>query len=140
MCNRPSHRSTTDWAPEMRLRNSAGKRVPYNECVDWFSLGCILYEFLRGMSPFRTERAMDWCADTIQDKVRLFGNVLCSGCSLDAARLPRPPSSDGVVPALPTLLLSHLSPGKTRGQGDIGDGTGVPAKILRRLGDRPLHK
>ncbi|CBJ26581.1 G protein-coupled receptor kinase G protein-coupled receptor kinase 2 [Ectocarpus siliculosus] len=56
------------WAPEMRLRNSAGKRVPYNECVDWFSLGCILYEFLRGMSPFRTERAMDWCADTIQDK------------------------------------------------------------------------
>ncbi|CAM9394267.1 unnamed protein product, partial [Hapterophycus canaliculatus] len=56
------------WAPEMRLRNTAGKRVPYNECVDWFSLGCILYEFLRGMSPFRTERAMEWCADTIQDK------------------------------------------------------------------------
>eukprot|EP00752_Nemacystus_decipiens_P012889 g11409.t1 len=56
------------WAPEMRLRNPAGKRVPYNECVDWFSLGCILYEFLRGMSPFRTERALEWCADTIQDK------------------------------------------------------------------------
>ncbi|CAM9660360.1 unnamed protein product [Scytosiphon promiscuus] len=56
------------WAPEMRLRNAAGKRVPYNESVDWFSLGCILYEFLRGMSPFRTERAMEWCADTIQDK------------------------------------------------------------------------
>eukprot|EP00904_Undaria_pinnatifida_P005396 jgi/Undpi1/1987/HiC_scaffold_12.g05374.m1 len=56
------------WAPEMRLRNAAGKRVPYNECVDWFSLGCILYEFLRGMSPFRTERAIEWCADTIQDK------------------------------------------------------------------------
>lgn len=53
----------------MRLRNSVGKRVPYNECVDWFSLGCILYEFLLGMSPFRTERAMEWCADTIQDKV-----------------------------------------------------------------------
>lgn len=60
---------TADWAPEMRLRNAAGKRVPYNECVDWFSLGCILYEFLRGMSPFRTERAIEWCADTIQDKV-----------------------------------------------------------------------
>lgn len=59
----------SDWAPEMRLRDAAGKRVPYNECVDWFSLGCILYEFLRGMSPFRTERALAWCADTIQDKV-----------------------------------------------------------------------
>lgn len=57
----------------MRLRNSAGKRVPYNECVDWFSLGCILYEFLRGMSPFRTERALEWCADTIQDKVMRSG-------------------------------------------------------------------
>ena len=68
----PAHlafRSTADWAPEMRLRNPAGKRVPYNECVDWFSLGCVLYEFLRGMSPFRTERALEWCADTIQDKV-----------------------------------------------------------------------
>lgn len=54
----------------MRLRDASGKRVPYNECVDWFSLGCILYEFLRGMSPFRTERAIEWCADTIQDKVK----------------------------------------------------------------------
>lgn len=68
--NIPVWRATADWAPEMRLRNAAGKRVPYNECVDWFSLGCIVYEFLRGMSPFRTERAIEWCADTIQDKVQ----------------------------------------------------------------------
>ncbi|CAM9752358.1 unnamed protein product [Ascophyllum nodosum] len=56
------------WAPEMRYRDVAGKRVPYNECVDWFSLGCIMYEFLRGISPFRTEKALGWCAETIQDK------------------------------------------------------------------------
>lgn len=64
----------------MRLRNPAGKRVPYNECVDWFSLGCILYEFLRGMSPFRTERALEWCADTIQDKV--IRRRRCSGACM----------------------------------------------------------
>lgn len=64
------HPATADWAPEMRLRDAAGKRVPYNECVDWFSLGCVLYEFLRGMSPFRTERAIEWGGDTIHDKVR----------------------------------------------------------------------
>lgn len=58
-----------DWAPEMRYRDAAGKRVPYDECVDWFSLGCIMYEFLRGKSPFRTDKALEWCAETIQDKV-----------------------------------------------------------------------
>ncbi|CAM9523099.1 unnamed protein product [Discosporangium mesarthrocarpum] len=55
------------WSPEMRLRESTGKRVPYNQCVDWFSLGCVVYEFLHGTSPFRTARAENWCADTIKD-------------------------------------------------------------------------
>ena len=28
--------------------------------VDWFSFGCCVYEFLYGVSPFRTERARNW--------------------------------------------------------------------------------
>ncbi|CAM9134526.1 unnamed protein product [Choristocarpus tenellus] len=56
------------WSPEMRLRDSAGKRIPYDQCADWFSLGCVVYEFLHGVSPFRTQRAVQWCADTIKDK------------------------------------------------------------------------
>lgn len=80
----------------MRLRNSAGKRVPYNECVDWFSLGCILYEFLLGMSPFRTERAMEWCADTIQDKVTRWAS-LCHESSADVVKRP-------VHPVIPMVV------------------------------------
>ncbi|CAM9429644.1 unnamed protein product [Chrysoparadoxa australica] len=56
------------WAPEMRARDENGKRIPYNECTDWFTVGCVLYEFICGVCPFRTERAKTWCIDTIKEK------------------------------------------------------------------------
>jgi beta-adrenergic-receptor kinase len=49
------------WAPEMlRKDKESGKRERYGLSVDWFSFGCCLYEFIRGVGPFRTERARQW--------------------------------------------------------------------------------
>jgi beta-adrenergic-receptor kinase len=48
------------WAPEMIRRDSEGRKQPYGLSVDWFSFGCCIYEFLIGVSPFRTERARNW--------------------------------------------------------------------------------
>ena len=48
------------WAPEMLRKDSNGKRVKYYKQVDWFSLGCVVYEFLVGCSPFRTSKAQHW--------------------------------------------------------------------------------
>eukprot|EP01083_Nonionella_stella_P122540 368776_1 len=31
-------------APEMLYRDATGQAVTYNESVDWFSYGCVLYE------------------------------------------------------------------------------------------------
>jgi beta-adrenergic-receptor kinase len=46
------------WAPEMQKRDEAGRRVPYNHVVDWFSFGCCLAEFICGKNPFRCEAAL----------------------------------------------------------------------------------
>lgn len=132
----------------MRLRNPAGKRVPYNECVDWFSLGCILYEFLRGMSPFRTERALEWCADTIQDKVirRLSGlggrvppnelmvshPVVMVICMMSAVFVSLFDLIFTLTTTLTRMYVLVSNPtGEARGQGDVGNGTRVSSKILR---------
>eukprot|EP01035_Chromulina_nebulosa_P017077 gene17077-22589_t len=48
------------WAPEMLRKDSQNKRERYTLTVDWFSFGCCIYEFLFGISPFRTERARNW--------------------------------------------------------------------------------
>jgi beta-adrenergic-receptor kinase len=48
------------WAPEMIRRDANGKRSRYTETVDWFSFGCCVYEFISGISPFRTDRARSW--------------------------------------------------------------------------------
>jgi len=48
------------WAPEMLRRDENGKRIRYCHMVDWFSYGCIVYEFLAGVCPFRTDRAKHW--------------------------------------------------------------------------------
>jgi beta-adrenergic-receptor kinase len=48
------------WAPEMLTVEHHRPETYYNQMVDWFSLGCCIYEFLTGMSPFRSERAQNW--------------------------------------------------------------------------------
>ena len=48
------------WAPEMLRRDAQDKREKYTVSVDWFSFGCCLYEFMYGISPFRTEKARKW--------------------------------------------------------------------------------
>lgn len=45
------------WAPEMLLRDENGNRLVYNETVDWWSYGCLVYELLYGKCPFRTSKA-----------------------------------------------------------------------------------
>ncbi|CAI5722035.1 unnamed protein product [Peronospora farinosa] len=45
------------WAPEMLLYDGRGNRLVYNETVDWWSYGCLVYELLYGKCPFRTSKA-----------------------------------------------------------------------------------
>ncbi|ETL79794.1 AGC/GRK/BARK protein kinase [Phytophthora nicotianae] len=45
------------WAPEMLLRDENGNRLVYNQTVDWWSYGCLVYELLYGKCPFRTSKA-----------------------------------------------------------------------------------
>lgn len=44
----------------MMAKDENGKRIAYGLSVDWFSFGCLLYEFIAGVSPFRTEVALNW--------------------------------------------------------------------------------
>jgi len=48
------------WAPEMLRRDASGRKIKYTKAVDWFSFGCVVFEFLYGSSPFRSERAKTW--------------------------------------------------------------------------------
>ena len=48
------------WAPEMVRRDAQDRKEKYTVSVDWFSFGCCLYEFMYGISPFRTEKARKW--------------------------------------------------------------------------------
>ncbi len=48
------------WAPEMLRRDENGKKIPYDQKVDWFSFGCVLAEMISGRNPFRTEAAINF--------------------------------------------------------------------------------
>ena len=48
------------WAPEMLRRDEAGRREKYFQVVDWFSFGCLVYEFVYGCGPFRTLKARQY--------------------------------------------------------------------------------
>ena len=41
-------------------KDENGKRVNYFLSVDYFSLGCCIYEFLIGCCPFHTHKACTW--------------------------------------------------------------------------------
>lgn len=41
----------------MLRRLPSGRRENYNLQIDWFSFGCVIYEFICGVSPFRTAKA-----------------------------------------------------------------------------------
>lgn len=56
------------WAPEM-VRRVNGERQRYGFAVDFFSLGCCLYEFLLGNPPFRSHQANAWVAEQQQQGV-----------------------------------------------------------------------
>ena len=51
------------WAPEMLRRDKKGRRLSYNQTVDWFSFGCCIAEFISGTNPFRTEAALQFGLD-----------------------------------------------------------------------------
>jgi len=52
-------------APEMLVRDALGNPLVYNEAVDWFSFGCVLFELRVGCSPFRTPYAKKWMASAV---------------------------------------------------------------------------
>lgn len=52
----------------MLKRDIHGRRLQYTEVVDWWSLGCIIFEMRHGKSPFRTTAAKNLIPG---DKVRI---------------------------------------------------------------------
>ena len=58
------------WAPEMLKRDENGKRLNYDQNVDWFSFGCVLAEMISGVNPFRSEAALKFGLEHEDKKVR----------------------------------------------------------------------
>ena len=58
------------WAPEMLRRDKNGKRMSYNQMVDWFSFGCMLAEFISGINPFRSERALNFGLEKMSQRLK----------------------------------------------------------------------
>lgn len=48
---------SADWAPEVLRKRRDGTNAHYNSTVDWWSLGCVIYEFYVGECPFRCQQA-----------------------------------------------------------------------------------
>lgn len=68
-----------DWAPDMLRRQTDGRRRKYDERVDWFSLGCFVYEMIVGVCPFRTERAATW--PITDDDEKDIQKQVCLNCA-----------------------------------------------------------
>mmetsp|Transcript_2721 Transcript_2721/g.4948 ORF Transcript_2721/g.4948 Transcript_2721/m.4948 type:complete len:629 (+) Transcript_2721:97-1983(+) len=63
------------WAPEMLRRDKDGHRLRYGCEVDWWSLGCVAYEFIAGVCPFKTDAARKWNAHAGKDAAGLSSTV-----------------------------------------------------------------
>lgn len=59
-------------APEMI------KELPYNQGVDIWSLGILLYEMIHGFSPFSSNNENDFGNDKKRDLSQIFKNILSS--------------------------------------------------------------
>lgn len=86
------------WAPEMLQRDPDGRKVRYFLSVDWFSLGCVLYEFILGVGPFRTDKARAWAADGKRSKEEC----------MDLATLQMEPEFDDRFEPLAVDLIQKL--------------------------------
>ena len=86
------------WAPEMLQRDADGRKVRYFLNVDWFSLGCLLYEFILGVGPFRTEKGRAWAADGKRSKEEC----------MDLATLQMDPEFDNHFEPLAVDLIQKL--------------------------------
>jgi len=83
------------WAPEMLAKDPNGHRLFYDQAVDWWSFGCLVYEMLYGKCPFRTTKAknlnpsdkqksmdqatLEMDPDYIPEKFTADAMVLCKG-------------------------------------------------------------
>jgi len=70
------------WAPEMHKRDtSTGKRLCYNQTVDWFSFGCCMAEFMSGKNLFRSTVAVRFGRERGEpERVRLLVVVVVILC------------------------------------------------------------
>jgi hypothetical protein len=44
----------------VQFRDANNRSRPYNQNVDWFAFGCVLFEMRVGHNPFRTSAALQW--------------------------------------------------------------------------------
>lgn len=95
----------------MSGKKQLSMRPVYSYSVDWFSLGCCIYEFLVGVSPFRTDRAKTW-AVTSPTAANLSASRKQSAKdtkdkSLDAALQEMEPDLDAIDGCRLLMLHQH---------------------------------
>lgn len=71
------------WAPEMLRRDKDGHRLRYGCEVDWFSLGCVTYEFLVGCCPFKTDKARRWSAQGGKEAAGVSSAMVGGGSTIN---------------------------------------------------------
>eukprot|EP01029_Cantina_marsupialis_P016624 TRINITY_DN370_c0_g1_i1.p1 TRINITY_DN370_c0_g1~~TRINITY_DN370_c0_g1_i1.p1 ORF type:complete len:584 (-),score=103.85 TRINITY_DN370_c0_g1_i1:540-2291(-) len=84
------------WAPEMLWRDRSSG---YGKDVDWWSFGCVVYEMIVGVCPFRSKLAQKLCNDrhesmaraTVSMEVEFPREISSSAQSLIQALLVRDP-------------------------------------------------
>ncbi|KAL7486061.1 hypothetical protein ACHAW6_011667 [Cyclotella cf. meneghiniana] len=57
-------------APEMLWQDRNGKQMMQDQMIDWISFGCMLAEFISGMNPFRSEKALNFGLTKTNDQLQ----------------------------------------------------------------------